>query len=488
MLFLLLAGGCMPQPQLGARPAENIMDAAEAYLRKYQPGPEPRLFQTARVYDRNGVLLAERWEEGRRTWMPLNRISKHLIDATIATEDSTFYTNYGVDPMRVVGAALQNYEEGEVVAGAGTITMQLARNLFFGPDQRYDRTMDRKLIEAGLAQELTSLFSKDEILEMYLNLLNYGHLAYGPEAAAQVYFGKPAADLTLAEATLLAGIPQQPADLELFENFQLAKARQRVVLDLMVRHRYLTQAEADVAFVAPVRLKAEEDAEKVLAPHFVQYLDDYLHAELGTDVLSRGGLTITSTLDLEMQALAERIVAEKVAELRTRHDLTSGALVAMRPGSGEVLAMVGSADFANDEISGQVNVAVSPRQPGSAIKPILYATALSDTLISPNTVLWDVPAIYTVSYDYSGAGNHVLYTPRNYDGKFRGPVTVRMALANSLNVPAVKLLAGVTVDRMLESARTMGIRSLDAGRDYGLSLTLGGGGSHCWSSPEHSAR
>ena len=256
-------------------------------------------------------LLAERWSEGRRTWVPLNRISKHLIDATIATEDATFYTNPGVDPARIAGAALRNAQEGDIVSGASTITMQLARNLFLGPDQRYQQSMDRKMLEAGLAQELTSLFTKDEILEMYLNLLNYGHLAYGPEAAAQVYFGKSAADLTLAEATLLAGIPQQPANLDLFTNFDAAKARQRVVLDMMVRHGYLSQAEADEIYAEPVTLNPEPDQAPNVAPHFVQYVSDMLDSRLGEGAAVRSGLTITTTLDLKMQELAQDIVASK---------------------------------------------------------------------------------------------------------------------------------------------------------------------------------
>ena len=250
LILVLLAGllvGCLPPAtsQLGPRPAPDTLGTVEAYLQKYQPGPLPRLFQTSRLYDRHGALLAERWSDGRRTWLPLNRISKHLIDATIATEDATFYTNPGVDAMRIAGAALGNAQEGDVVSGASTITMQLARNLFLGDDQRYQQSMDRKMLEAGLAQEVTSPFSKDEILEMYLNLLNYGHLAYGPEAAAQIYFGKSAADLSLAEATLLAGIPQQPANLDLFTNLDAARDRQRVVLDMMVRHGFLSQTEAD---------------------------------------------------------------------------------------------------------------------------------------------------------------------------------------------------------------------------------------------------
>ena len=225
VLLVCLVAGCMSPntAQLGPRPAALPLDAVEAYLTAIPAGADPRVFQTTRILDRHGALLAERWSEGRRTWVATGRISRHLIDATIATEDATFYTNPGVDPARIAGAALGNAQQGQVVSGASTITMQLARNLFLGPDQRTQQSMDRKMQEAGLAQELTSLFSKDEILEMYLNLLNYAHLAYGPEAAAQVYFGKPAAALTLAEATLLAGIPQQPANFDLFTDFEDAR-------------------------------------------------------------------------------------------------------------------------------------------------------------------------------------------------------------------------------------------------------------------------
>ena len=474
LILVLLAGllaGCIPPAtnQLGPRPAPDTLGAVEAYLQKYQPGPLPRVFQTSRLYDRNGALLAERWSEGRRTWVSLNRISKHLIDATIATEDATFLTNPGVDAARIAGAALGNAQEGDVVSGASTITMQLARNLFLGDDQRYQQSMDRKMLEAGLAQEVTSLFTKDEILEMYLNLLNYGHLAYGPEAAAQVYFGKSAADLSLAEATLLAGIPQQPANLDLFTNFDAAKARQRVVLDMLVRHGFLSQTETDKIHAEPVTLNPAPDQAPNAAPHFAQYVWDVLDSRLGEGAAVRSGLVVTTTLDMKMQGLAQKTVARNVKELKPKHDLNNAALVAMRPESGEVLAMVGSADFSDTAISGQVNVAISPRQPGSAFKPLVYATALNDDLISPATILWDVPVTYTV-------GNSLTYTPGNYDGKFHGPVTARAALANSYNIPAVKLLDGLTVERMLKAAETFGIRSLNRGKEwYGLSLTLGGG-------------
>ncbi len=449
------------------------MDAVEAYLQQYQPGPQPRLFQTTRLYDRRGALLAELWDEGRRTWTPLVQISQHLIDATIAAEDASFYVNAGIDPARIAGAALQNVQQGEIVSGASTITMQLARNLFLGPEQRYDQNFDRKLLEAGLAQELATLFSKDEVLEMYLNLLNYGHLAYGPEAAAQVYFAKPASDLNLAESALLAGIPQQPANLDPTRNFQAAKARQRVVLDLMVRHGYLAPAQADAAFAQPLDLNPQPDlpatAWQQTAPHFVQTVEQAFDEQLGRGKLRRSGWEVITTLDLDMQQLAQAAVSENVAQLQPLHDLGNAALVALRPGSNEIIALIGSADFNDPAIDGQVNVALSPRQPGSAIKPILYATAFNDNLISPASVIWDSPITYTIGADS-------IYEPANYDRRFHGPVTVRSALANSYNVPAVKLLDALGVERMLLGAQALGVSSLSQSSQwYGLSLTLGGG-------------
>lgn len=466
---------------LGTERAADPLSAAEAYMRQYQPGPLPRVFQTTRIYDRKGYLIGETFGEGRRIWVGIDRIAQPLIDATIAVEDATFYTNPGVDAKRIVGAALQNLEEGEVVSGASTITMQLARNLFLGPDQRYDQTVDRKVLEAGLAQELTELYSKAEILEMYLNLLNYGQLAYGPEAAAQVYFRKSAADLTMAEATLLAGIPQQPANLNPYQNWEGARARQRVVLDLMVRHGVLTEAEADAVFAEPPQLAGEPGLAPNLAPHFVQYVIEQLDKELDPGYTRRAGFQVMTTLDLALQQTAQSVVAAQVAELQPVFDLSNAALVALKPGEAEVLVMVGSADFTNEAIAGQVNVAVRPRQPGSAIKPVLIAAALERNLISPASVVWDVPVTYTVGLPQNvanagSAQDALVYRPRNYDETFHGPVTVRTALANSYNVPMVKLLDRLGVPNMLQTARAMGLHSLTQSDEwYGLSLTLGGG-------------
>lgn len=458
-----------PETALTTRAGADPMNAAETYLEQYQPGPLPRLFQTTKLYDRHGSLIAEVMGEGRRTWVSVDKIAPHLINATVATEDATFFVNSGIDPFRIVRALLRNAQAGQIFSGASTITMQLARNLFLGPDQRYDQNFDRKLLEAGLAQELTQLYSKAELLEMYLNLLNYGNLAYGPEAAAQTYFGKSAADLSLAEASLLAGIPQQPANLDPYRNLDATKRRQRIVLDLMVRHGYLSTTAADAAYAEPLALQDNRSLAPNLAPHFVQYVIETLNQQFGEGYAQQAGLHIQTTLDLNMQKLAQQLVTRKVAELREPYDLSNAALVAMRPNSGQILVMVGSADFADATIAGQVNVARSLRQPGSAIKPVLYAAALDDNLISPATVLWDTPITYTASVGQ-------IYAPQNYDQTFHGPVTARAALANSYNVPTVKLLAALGVERMLTAARALGITSLQQEPGwYGLSLTLGGG-------------
>lgn len=493
LIFALVAAGCERRPpvpkaavrltltvdsllqgyteayDLAERLPGNPQQIAETYMARYQPGPLPRIFEHSVITDRHSTVLGEWIDEGRRTWMPIDRISSNLVDALVATEDSSFFLNEGIDMRRLLGAILQNASSGVIVSGASTLTMQLARNLFFPTDVRFDQSVERKGYEALIAQDLTRLYSKDEILEMYLNLVNFGHRSYGVEAAAQTYFGKAAADLSLAEATLIAGIPQAPAQYDPFVNLADAKVRQRTVLDLMVRHNYISKAEADAVFGEELVFAPDPDQRPRQARHFVQFLREEVQARLGDLSADRAGLHITSTLDLPMQLLAEKIVKEQVDGLRPVYDLSNSALVAMKPGTAEIMVMVGSANFDDDTIDGKVNVATSLRQPGSSIKPILYATAMNDNLISPATVFWDVKAEYKVD-------EGKIYAPKNYDEKYHGPVTVRTALANSYNIPAVKLLDAVGVQRMLDSSRAMGLISLsdDASR-YGLSLTLGGG-------------
>ncbi len=467
LITLLLSSCTQAQEMVGGHSNAALPTVVEAYLEKYQPGPLPRLFQTTYLYDRNGVQLAEIFGEGRRTWLPLDHVSKYLIDATIATEDATFRTNGGIDPFRVAKALWQNNNEGRVVSGASTITMQLARNLFVGQEERYNNSMDRKLLEAGLSQELTLRYSKDELMEMYLNLLNYGNLSYGPEAAAQTYFGKHASELTLAEATLLAGIPQRPAALNPFRDWVAVKQRQRVVLDLMVKHNALSAADATTAYRVPLSLKGDISPETILAPHFVQYTIQTLDAHLGDGYTRRSGLNIFTTLDLRMQNLAQKIASDTIAKIKTKYNMSNAALVALRPGTGEVIAMVGSVDFNDVSIAGQVNVAIMPRQPGSTIKPVMYATAFNDLVLSPASIFFDTPVSYNL-------GANQYYQPHNYDNQFHGMVTARMALANSFNIPAVRLFDGMGFDRFVKGARAMGIESLsEKDRWRGLTLALG---------------
>ncbi|MDE0197426.1 MAG: transglycosylase domain-containing protein, partial [Caldilineaceae bacterium] len=350
--------------RLGPRPEGSIKTVVEHYMQQYQPnGSLPKLFETTRVYDRNGVLLAEFFEEGRRTWVTLDQISPALISATVATEDATFFTNRGVDSRRIVGAAIQNVQTQSIASGASTITMQLARNLFLEPEERFEQTIDRKFFEIGLAHDLTILFNKEELLEIYLNLVNYGHLAYGPEAAAQVYFGKSAIDLTWAEATILAGVPQQPASFDLFSNFHAAKQRQRIVLDLLVRHDFLTQERANAIFAEEIFLIGSSEEKDYLAPHFVLYVEkalerrmaEALGIENGRWKMRRSGMHIITSLDMPMQVLAEQELKAWIDRVGEAYRMTNGALVAIQPQTGEILAMVGGVDF-NQEDAGQVNL------------------------------------------------------------------------------------------------------------------------------------
>lgn len=441
-----------------------------AYIALSLPAPEELwtrsiTFSSTKIYDRHGVLLYEVFDPqgGRRTRVRLEDISPYLRQATIATEDKRFYQHPGVDPIGVVRAIWQNVTEQNIVSGASTIPQQLARTVFLSPEERSQRTLSRKVKEAVLATEIIRRYSRDEILELYLNTIYYGHLAYGIEAAAETYFGKTAADLSLAEAALLAGLPQSPAIYDPFTNPEAAKARQSIVLSLMVEEGYITPAEAEAArsvelhFVAP-RIEMR-------APHFVTYVRQLLEQKYGSAILYQGGLQVYTTLDSRLQGIAERVAREQIAALAEKH-VTNAALVALRPNTGEILAMLGSVDFFDPEIDGQVNVALRLRQPGSAIKPVTYVAAFEKGW-TPATLIMDVPTEFP-------DGANPPYKPTNYDKKFHGPVLVRTALGSSYNIPAVKTLQYVGLPAFLEMAHRLGIQSLNR-PDYGLSLTLGGG-------------
>ncbi|MCC7103773.1 MAG: PBP1A family penicillin-binding protein [Chloroflexi bacterium] len=422
-------------------------------------------FKTAQIFDRNGTLLWEFYdaEGGRRTVVPLSEISQYLIDATLATEDPNFYDNPGVDLKGIVRAFVQNLREQDTVSGASTITQQLVRRVLLDPREAYQLSYTRKLKEAILAFQVTRQMEKSQILQLYLNEIYYGDLAYGIEAAAQQFFGKKAKDLDLAEASMLAGLPQAPADYDPINKLAIAKARQAYVLDQMARHEFITEPEAAAAKAE--KLNFVQTKRDLLAPHWVMFVRNLVEEKLGPRQFYQGGLRIFTTLDLNLQRKLEEVAKSNASTLAIR-DADNTAILAINPKTGEILAMVGSMDYWNADIDGQVNVAISQRQPGSSIKPLVYATAFGRDYV-PSTPVRDEKISLK-----DGLGR--TWSPTNFDNKFHGTVTLRTALGNSLNIPAVRVLEHIGLEAMLESARRLGITTwTDRGR-LGLSLTLGG--------------
>ncbi len=454
-------------------------------------------FETTRIFDRNGDLLYEILDPsaGRRTFITLDKISPLMVAATIATEDKSFYSHPGFDWTAIVRAFWQNFKEGGTVSGASTITQQLARALLLSPEERTEQSYIRKVREALLAAEITRRFTKDQILELYLNEFYYGNLAYGVEAASETYFNTTADKLDLAQASLLAGLPQAPSIYDVYHNREATRERQKQVLTLMYEasneqgcifvsnsaERVCVDADAAVsAYTALENYQFNPPDVQIRYPHWVNYVRSILETQFDAQTIYRSGFSVYTTIDPNLQDVAENLVKQQIDSL-TGYNANNGALVAIRPSTGEILVMVGSADFYNDAIDGQVNMATSPtRQPGSSIKPVTYIAAFEKGW-TPATLIWDVPSEFPSSGDPNDP--RPPYTPVDYDGRFHGPVTVRSALANSYNIPAVKALQYVGIydnpntpneDGMLSVARKMGITSLTRD-DYGLSLTLGGG-------------
>ncbi|CAN5863597.1 PBP1A family penicillin-binding protein [soil metagenome] len=423
-------------------------------------------FQTTKLYDRDGELLQEvdNPNYGWRTYVSLDDVSPWLIDATVAAEDATYWNNYGVEPVGIVRAAYINVS-GTGSSGASTITQQLVRSIY--PDEiGFDVSYTRKAREALAAVALAQQYSKTDIMTMYLNQIYYGNRSYGIEAASQTMFNKHAADLNLAEASFLAGLPQQPSTFA--DNFGAAKTRQQYVLQQMIEYRYITQAEGVAAWNEPLQPNEDRSGMVQNAPHFTQYVKDYILDNYGEEALY-GGLHITTSIDLDLQQVSEQVVAAGVADMEA-FQRNNGAMVVMVPWSGEVLAMVGSADFNDALINGQVNYATSLIQPGSSIKPIVYAAAFSEGW-NPATLVMDVPSVW------DSPGQPEPYEPQNYTRTFYGAVSVRTSLANSLNIPAVKATEFAGLTSVMDTADAMGYdRSLPEDPDfYGLALGLGAG-------------
>lgn len=447
---------------------------------------------STKILDRTGRLLYEiiakstfsdpRSEtSGRHTPVPLDRIPLQLRQATIAVEDANFYTNPGVDLAGIVRALWINVRGGEALAGGSTITQQLARMLLLNPEERAQRTLLRKARESLLAWQIAQRYSKDDVLALYLNEAYYGNLAYGVEAAARAYFGKSVAELDLAECAILVGLPQSPVAYDPFNDPELAKRRQSIVLDLMVKQGVIDETEALVAKQA--RLSYAPAQFSIRAPHFVAYVRQWLEREFGTDAVVRGGLIVTTTLDLSLNDAAQGVIRAQLlrlanserafsptnpAEMGLKRNANNAALVALDPRTGEILAMVGSPNYFDAQISGAVNATVALRQPGSAIKPITYATAFSKTDLTAATPIFDVRTAFPTR-------EGLPYVPVNYDRRHHGPISARAALATSNNTAAVRVLQNVGLPAVLEQANAMGLRSFKDANDYGLSLTLGGG-------------
>lgn len=429
-------------------------------------------FKTTRIFDRTGqVLLYEIIDPqgGNRTVVPLERIPKHCINATIALEDRNFWNNPGFDWYGMVRAAYTTLR-GEQVQGASTITQQLVKNVLISPTERYVRdpsdlgTYSRKAKELILSAEIARRYEKKQILEWYLNANNYGNLAYGLQAAAETYFGKLVQDLDLTECATLAAVPQYPL-LNPIDNPQKAVERRNIVLDQMLLQGYLTADEAAAAKAQKLRVTPKRF--DIRAPHFVFYIRRQLEEKYGPDLVYRGGLNVYTTLDYNIQQMAENAAREQVKKLTAeKRNVTNASVVVMRPRSGEIVALVGSVDYFNREIDGQVNIALAPRQPGSSFKPFTYLTAFAQGYTAAS-MLMDVRTVF------DDPGNPP-YVPENYDRKYHGPVRLRTALGSSYNIPAVKLIQLVGVKNVVNTAHRLGINTLNR-EQYGLALTLGGG-------------
>lgn len=416
---------------------------------------------SSQILDRNGKLLYEIFADTNRTPIKVADLPPYVYEASVSIEDRYFFHHFGFDFVGISRAIIANIL-GKPLQGGSTITQQLVKNALLNRD----RTFQRKAKEAMLTVATELLYSKMQILEMYLNYIPYGGTAVGIESASHRYFNKNAKELDLAEAALLAGLPQSPSTFSPFgSNPQLGKARQAEVLRRMVEDKYITAAQADQANKEVLHFAISRT--DIKAPHFVFYVKDLLIDQYGIDKVEKGGLRVTTTLDLTLQNAAQASLSAEVTKLQNLR-VGNGAAMVIKPNTGEILAMVGSKDYFDTKEDGQVNVALANRQPGSSIKPLMYSTAFDQKLLNPGTYLLDIPTCFQVS----GQPN---YCPKNYDGKFHGPFSIRQALGNSLNIPAVKALKLIGVSNFIDQATKMGITTWNDPSKYGLSLTLGGG-------------
>lgn len=435
-----------------------------------------RVAESTKIYDRTGdVLLYDVHGTIRRTVVPLEEVSRHVKNAAIAIEDPEFYQHAGVKPTAIIRAVLTNLREGDLLGGQGgsTITQQVVKNTLLTPE----KTVTRKVKEWILSLKLEKVLEKDQILEIYLNETPYGGVLYGIEEASKYFFGKSANEVTLAEAAYLAALPQAPTYYSPYGNHREDLDRRKdLVLAKMLEHGFITQEEHDTAMVEEVVFIDQGSDSGIKAPHFVFYVLEYLEAEYGVNAVNESGLTVITSLDWELQEQAQEIVTEYALSNEARFNAENAAMVAVDPNTGEILVMVGSRGYSDPDIEGKFNAALGRRQPGSSFKPFIYATAFTKGY-TPETVLYDVRTQFSTVCDPLDTTNSTspCYSPQNYDHAFRGPMTIRDALAQSVNIPAVKALYLTGLRDSLETAERMGISTLTDPNRYGLTLVLGGG-------------
>jgi len=450
-----------------------------AYFAKDLPNPEQiterRIVESTKIYDRTGkILLYDVHGEEKRTVIPFTEIPQQIKNATLVIEDDNFYHHFGIDFTGILRSFLRNIQGKTTLQGGSTITQQFIKNAILTPEKTYTR----KIKEAILAIEMEIKYSKDEIFDFYLNQVPYGSNAYGIEAAAQTFFNKNAKDLTVAESALLASLTQAPSYFSPYgSHFDELKWRQEYILERMLNFGYITEEEFKEA--KEEELKFTPVVSTIKAPHFVMYIKEYLEKKYGKEYIEKAGLIIHTTLDWDLQQLAEEIVFEGVNKNAKNFNAHNAALTAIDPKTGQILAMVGSKDYfgktypencspgKNCLFEPNVNVNIRSRQPGSSFKPFAYAAAFQKGF-TPNTIVFDLETEFAVEGTPS-------YKPQNYNGKFSGPVTLREALARSLNVPSVKTLYLAGVNETINIAQDMGISTLKDRSRFGLSLVLGGG-------------
>ena len=435
-----------------------------------------RISQSTKIYDRTGEVLLYDVNQGvKRTLVPYNQISRNVKNATIVIEDEEFYEHSGVKPTAILRAIFANILGGGFRQGGSTITQQVVKNSILTPDKK----ISRKLKEWVLALKLERTLSKEEILSLYLNESPYGGNIYGIEEASKTYFGKSSSALSVAESAYLAALPQAPSFYSPYgNNLDRLEVRKNLVLQKMKDLGFISPREYDTAKLEKVTWNKQEDY-GIKAPHFTLFVRQLLEEHFGKEVLEKGGLKVITTLDYKLQEKAEEIVKKYALANKEKFNAENAALVAIDTETGGILAMVGSRDYFDKEIDGNFNVALAHRQPGSAFKPIVYAKAFEKGY-TPETTLFDVPTEFSTYCNPDGTPINLkdeerCYKPENYDEKYRGPMTLREALAQSVNVPSVKTLYLAGIPESIRLAKDMGIKSLGDEGSYGLTLVLGGG-------------